>query len=219
MGYREFDEREQWRKRGFLVRSCERREEWYHILRKEYEVNPNEQHPHSIIKAHCLNFFTSRYVVHCSQHAGVTGEDYLTPTQRAHKQVKRLRVLLQKAQHDLEQKDSDIIKLTKEVVELRLYKAALNSPEDKSNSSDAVTVRENIDEQVTPITTDHQHQIDGNNVGNNAVGNHIGGMTCSYADSGHFEDFTNSSVHSKDSVHLSDDYVQSVSVSQLRKLN
>lgn len=141
-------------------------------------------------------------MVHCSQHAGVTGEDYLTPTQRAHKQLKRLKVLLQKAQNDLEQKDSDIIKLTKEVVELRLYKAALNSPEDKSNSSDAVTVRENTDEQVTPITTDH---IDSNN-----VGNHIG-MTCSYADSGHFEDFTNSSIHSKDSVHLSDDYVQSVS--------
>lgn len=140
-------------------------------------------------------------MVHCNQHAGATGEDYLTPTQRAHKQVKRLKTLLQKAQNDLEQKDSDIVKLTKEVVELRLYKAALNSPEDKSNSSDAVTVRENNEEQVT-TAIDH---IDGT-----VVSNHVG-MTCSYADSGHFEDFTNSSIHSKDSVHFSDDFIQSVS--------
>lgn len=146
--------------------------------------------------------FYFRYVVHCNQHSGVTGEDYLTPTQRAHRQVKRLKNVLQKLQHDLEHKDSDIIKLTKEVVELRLYKAALNSPEDKSNSSDAVTVREvNNEDEVAP------QQVDGNAL----IGNHVGGMmTCSYADSGHFEDFTNSSVHSKDSVHLSDDYIQSV---------
>ncbi|KAJ8979627.1 hypothetical protein NQ317_015194 [Molorchus minor] len=75
-----------------------------------------------------------RYVFHCNQHAGATGEDYLTPTQRAHRQVKNLKYFLQQAKKDLEQKDSDILKLTKEVVELRLYKAALSSPEDKSNS-------------------------------------------------------------------------------------
>lgn len=71
---------------------------------------------------------------HCNQHAGATGEDYLTPTQRAQRQVKKLKYLLHQAQKDLDEKDSDILKLTKEVVELRLFKAALNSPEDKSNS-------------------------------------------------------------------------------------
>lgn len=141
-------------------------------------------------------------MVHCNQHAGATGEDYLTPTQRAHKQVKRLKVLLQQAQKDLEQKDSDIVKLTKEVVELRLYKAALGSPEDKSNSSDVVTVRENSIDQTSP---DGDVLVDG--VG--TVG-HLGDMTGSYTDSGHFEDYTNSSVHSKDSVHTYEDFNQSV---------
>lgn len=130
-------------------------------------------------------------MVHCNQHAGATGEDYLTPTQRAYKQVKRLKTLLQQAHNELERKDSDIVKLTKEVVELRLYKAALGSPEDKSTSSDAITVRENTSEQATPID--------------------LGDMTGSFADSGHFEDYTNSSVHSKDSV-------DSHSVSQYRFL-
>lgn len=136
-------------------------------------------------------------MVHCNQHSGATGEDYLTPTQRAHRQVRLLKSLLQQAQKDLEQKDSDIVKLTKEVVELRLYKAALSSPEDKSNSSDAVTVKEN-----TPDELDGTAGV--------VVANHLD--TSSYADSGHYEDYANSSVHSKDSMHLSEDYSQSVNV-------
>lgn len=136
-----------------------------------------------------------KYVFHCNQHAGATGEDYLTPTQRAHRQVKKLKYLLQQAKRDLEQKDSDILKLTKEVVELRLYKAALSSPEDKSNSSDAVTVRENTSEEATPIA----------DVPDSASRNNINELNSSCADSGHFEDCTNSSVHSKDSV-LFDDH-------------
>ncbi|XP_044737829.1 uncharacterized protein LOC123299627 isoform X2 [Chrysoperla carnea] len=86
-----------------------------------------------------------KYVVHCSSHAGQTGDEYLTPTQRAQRQIRRLKSLLQQAKLDLEQKDSDIFRLTKEVVELRLYKASLNSPsDDKSNSSsEVVTVCEN----------------------------------------------------------------------------
>lgn len=122
-----------------------------------------------------------KYVIHCSQHSGATGDEYLTPTQRLHRQVKKLKHLLHQAKKELEDKDSDILKLTKEVVELRLYKAALNSPEDRSNSSDAVTVRENTDEQVTPEleTTD---------------GGIHNEMTNSYTDSGHFEDYANSPV-------------------------
>ncbi|KAJ3624969.1 hypothetical protein MTP99_018556 [Tenebrio molitor] len=127
-----------------------------------------------------------KYVFHCNQHAGATGEDYLTPTQRVHRQVKKLKHLLHQAKRDLEDKDSDILKLTKEVVELRLYKAALNSPEDKSNSSDAVTVRENTDEQMTP---------DVDTIDRSVLQNE---MTNSYTDSGHFEDYTNSPISSKD---------------------
>jgi chromosome segregation ATPase len=110
----------------------------------------------------------------------------LTPTQRVHRQVKKLKHLLHQAKRDLEDKDSDILKLTKEVVELRLYKAALNSPEDKSNSSDAVTVRENTDEQMTP---------DVDTIDRSVLQNE---MTNSYTDSGHFEDYTNSPISSKD---------------------
>ncbi|KAG5899768.1 hypothetical protein JTB14_006104 [Gonioctena quinquepunctata] len=130
-----------------------------------------------------------KYVFHCNQHAGATGEDYLTPTQRAQRQVKKLKYLLLQAKKDLDEKDSDILKLTKEVVELRLYKAALNSPEDKSNSSDAVTVRENTSDETTPVES-----VD------NAIQNSRNEFNSSYADSGHFEDFTGSSVHSKESV-------------------
>lgn len=126
------------------------------------------------------------------------------------RQVKKLKHLLQQARKDLEQKDSDILKLTKEVVELRLYKAALNSPEDKSNSSDAVTVRvpltksrvfdflsfliiywqENTSEDVTPVmdVLDSLHNL--HNLPNE--------LNSSFADSGHYEDGTNSSVHSND---------------------
>lgn len=145
-------------------------------------------------------------MVHCSEHSGITGDEYLTPTQRAHRQVKRLKQLLSQAENELEQKDSDILKLTKEVVELRLYKAALNSPEDRSNSSsDAVTIRENNDDK---------DEIDIVNLDDCTVEGHllVGEAANSYADSGHFEDFTNSSVHSKDSVHISEDINLSVSI-------
>lgn len=118
---------------------------------------------------------TMKYVYHCNQHAGATGEEYLTPTQRAHRQVKKLKCLLQQAKKDLEQKDSEILKLTKEIVELRLYKVALNSPEDKSSSSDGITVKENVPE-----------------AGN--IGNHIQKLVeGSLGDSGHFEDSSYSS--------------------------
>uniref|UniRef100_A0AAR5PC19 GRIP domain-containing protein n=1 Tax=Dendroctonus ponderosae TaxID=77166 RepID=A0AAR5PC19_DENPD len=128
-----------------------------------------------------------KYVFHCNQHAGSTGEDYLTPTQRAHRQVQKLKHLLHQARKELEQKDSDIVALTKEVVELRLYKAALSSPEDKSNSSDAITVRENTSEDTTPEADviDSVHHLPSD-------------LNHSFADSGHYEDGTNSSIHSND---------------------
>lgn len=182
-----------------------------------------------------------KYVVHCSSYAGQVGEDYLTPTQRAQKQLRRLKELLIQARQDLEQKDSEILRLTREVVELRLFKASLSSPEDRSNSSDAVTVREattdlKTSQDVSPIV-DMIDEGGGSNgiCGGNSCGGSGGGgtsttkssprhilhnhhhhhhginqvqflekmsnseMQSSFADSGHFEDMTTSSVHSKDS--------------------
>lgn len=155
-----------------------------------------------------------KYVVHCSNYAGQTGEDYLTPTQRAQRHIRRLKELLAQARMDLEQKDSEILRLTKEVVELRLFKASLSSPEDRSNSSDAVTVRENTtSHDISPIVdmTDdgikssprhqlhHPHHHHGIHQVQFMDKMSTSEMQSSFADSGHFEDITTSSMHSKDS--------------------
>lgn len=132
-----------------------------------------------------------KYVVHCSAHAGQVGEDYLTPTQRAQRQIRRLKHLLGQAKQDIEQKDSDIFRLTKEVVELRLFKACNNSRAEHSpeSSSEAVTVRENADPDATdadlktpdsPTCTDLTDDLAGRSTAKD--------MHSSYADSGHFED-------------------------------
>lgn len=90
------------------------------------------------------------------------------------------------AKHDLEQKDSDIFRLTKEVVELRLNKASLNSPE---SSSEAITVRENATEDMktpdSPTCTDFTDDPRSCNAN----------IHSSCADSGHFEDLGLGSSH------------------------
>lgn len=146
-----------------------------------------------------------RYVLHCSSHAGLTGEEYLTPTQRAQKQIRKLKNLLSQAKKDLEKKDSEIFHLTKEVVELRLYKASICSPDEKSNSSEIVTIRENADE----ITDSPKHSeargtsfdvTDGNLYKPQTPTRCRNEMQGSFTDSGHFDDLTNSSLHSKESI-------------------
>ncbi|KAK2580861.1 hypothetical protein KPH14_005936 [Odynerus spinipes] len=141
-----------------------------------------------------------KYVVHCSNHTG-DNEQYLTPTQRAARQVRKFQALLKEARKEIEDKNREIVRLTKEVVELRLYKASLNSPDERTDSSDALTVRENnpfspespckdlledgsFEKVTSPETPDKRVQSD---------------VPSSLADSGHFED---GSVHSKDSVCL-----------------
>ncbi|XP_076294916.1 GRIP domain-containing protein quick-to-court isoform X4 [Lasioglossum baleicum] len=108
--------------------------------------------------------------------------------------------LLKDARKEIEEKDQEIFRLTKEVVELRLYKASLNSPDERTDSSDALTVRENnpfspespskdlpdegaIPKVPCPETPEKRSQD----------------LPSSLADSGHFED---GSIHSKDSVYL-----------------
>ncbi|XP_050464276.1 protein quick-to-court isoform X3 [Cataglyphis hispanica] len=142
-----------------------------------------------------------KYVVHCSNHVG-DNEQYLTPTQRAARQVRKFQALLKEARKEIEEKDRELLRLTKEVVELRLYKASLNSPDERTDSSDALTVRENNpfspespskdlpDENIaeksvtSPETPEKRLNTD---------------VPPSLADSGHFED---GSIHSKDSVCL-----------------
>ncbi|CAH2092960.1 unnamed protein product [Euphydryas editha] len=150
-----------------------------------------------------------RYVLHCSSHAGLAGEEYLTPTQRAQKQIRRLKNLLSQAKKDLEKKDSEIFQLTKEVVELRLYKASIFSPDDKSNSSEIVTVRENNEEpsiEDESIKCKESHRsfdiIDSPLFKGQTPTRCRNEMQGSFTDSGHFDDLTNSSLHSKESVHM-----------------
>lgn len=170
-----------------------------------------------------------KYVVHCSNYAGQVGADYLTPTQRAQRQIRRLKELLCVARQDLEQKDSELLRLTREVVELRLFKASLSSPDERSASSDAVTVREaelKTSQDVSPIVdmvddaqkahcspSRHMHHhhtghatsasptvmVHPSQSSHHHHNHHQHDMQSSFADSGHFEDLTSSSVHSKDS--------------------
>lgn len=102
-----------------------------------------------------------KYVYHCSQHAGQSGSEYLTPTQRAQKHIRRLRELLSRAKQEIDEKESEILKLTQEVIDLRSFKASLSSPEERSNSSDAVTVKEaaNSSNDASPITADFSTEI------------------------------------------------------------
>uniref|UniRef100_A0A1I8N7H8 GRIP domain-containing protein n=1 Tax=Musca domestica TaxID=7370 RepID=A0A1I8N7H8_MUSDO len=194
------------------------------------------EHPYVARNGTTFSGRKMKYVVHCSNYAGQVGADYLTPTQRAQRQIRRLKELLCAARQDLEQKDSELLRLTREVVELRLFKASLSSPDERSASSDAVTVREaelKTSQDVSPIVdmvddgqkqhsspsrhmhghTHHQpmghaasasptimtHASQSSTSSHHHHHHHHHDMQSSFADSGHFEDMTSSSVHSKDS--------------------
>nr|CAD7408352.1 unnamed protein product [Timema poppensis] len=90
-----------------------------------------------------------KYVVHCSSHGGAT-EEYLTPTQRANRQIRRLSALLQQTERDLEKKNLEIGRLTQEVVELRLSQGSKkditipeDSTQDLNTSKDIITYQYN----------------------------------------------------------------------------
>ncbi|XP_076766553.1 GRIP domain-containing protein quick-to-court isoform X3 [Xylocopa sonorina] len=151
-----------------------------------------------------------KYVVHCSNHTG-DNEQYLTPTQRAARQVRKFQALLKEARKEIEEKDQEIFRLTKEVVELRLYKASLNSPDERTDSSDALTVRESnpfspespskdlpdegvMQKVASPESLEKRAPSD---------------LPSSLADSGHFED---GSVHSKDSVYIPEVQVETTHI-------
>ncbi|CAK9826593.1 Protein quick-to-court [Anthophora retusa] len=141
-----------------------------------------------------------KYVVHCSNHTG-DNETYLTPTQRAALKIKKFQALLEEAQKKIKEKDEVIFRLTKEVVELRLYKASLNSPDERTDSSDALTVRENNPFSPESPSKDlpDEATLQKNTNLETPEKRAPSDLPSSLADSGHFED---GSVHSKDSVYL-----------------
>ncbi|XP_011140345.1 uncharacterized protein LOC105183723 isoform X3 [Harpegnathos saltator] len=140
-----------------------------------------------------------KYVVHCSNHND--NEQYLTPTQRAARQVRKFQALLKEARKEIEEKDREILRLTKEVVELRLYKASLNSPDERTDSSDALTVRENNPFSPESPSKDLPDEGVGEKVASpDTPEKRVNSdLPPSLSDSGHFED---GSVHSKESMCL-----------------
>lgn len=187
-------------------------------------TSSNCEHPYFARNGTTFSGRKMKYVYHCSSFADKTGDDYLTPTQRAHRHIRRLKELLAAAKEDLERKDSEILKLTKEVVELRLFKASLSSPEECSKSSDCPsvpTVRENTtndlhtpaSEIASPLADmvddafkeSPRHMLRGTPLHHGIHQVQFIDKMCnsemqsSFADSGHFEDITTSSIHSKDS--------------------
>ncbi|XP_051153898.1 protein quick-to-court isoform X2 [Leptopilina boulardi] len=148
-----------------------------------------------------------KYVVHCSNHSGDT-EQYLTPTQRAARQIRRFQILLKEAKKEIEEKNQEIVRLTKEVVELRLHKASLNSPEEKTDSSDAPTIREN--DPFSPQSPTRDLPDEGRFENVTSPEKQISSeVPSSLADSGHFED---SSIHSKEAVFLPEANITSTTI-------
>ncbi|XP_043477131.1 COP1-interactive protein 1 isoform X2 [Leptopilina heterotoma] len=143
-----------------------------------------------------------KYVVHCSNHSGDT-EQYLTPTQRAARQIRKFQILLKEARKEIEEKNQEIVRLTKEVVELRLYKASLNSPEEKTDSSDAPTIRENDPLSPQSPTRDlpDEGRFEANASPTSPEIQVSSEVPSSLADSGHFED---SSIHLKEAGFLTE---------------
>ncbi|XP_046991444.1 protein quick-to-court [Schistocerca americana] len=144
-----------------------------------------------------------RYVVHCSPHTDDT-EEYLTPTQRASRQIRRLKALLNETRKDLESKDRDILRLTKEVVELRLFKASLQAAEDVASGAPPPCGADSSDDEHDAANTASASASPALPTGA-ACGDAKGGagaaeeeadkaeLPGSLADSGHFEDVGSSS--------------------------
>ncbi|XP_021932775.1 uncharacterized protein LOC110836184 isoform X2 [Zootermopsis nevadensis] len=157
-----------------------------------------------------------KYVVHCSPHMDGT-EEYLTPTQRANRQIHKLKALLTQAHRDMELKDQDIMRLTKEVAELRLYKAPLVVSQIRTDSTDnTVTVQSHDETDGKEASLQEQLSGDATQDSKDVASDHealetssltlleninaTSDLPPSLADSGHFEDMTSFSVHSKDSL-------------------
>ena len=112
-----------------------------------------------------------------------------------------MQALLKDAKKEIEEKDQEILRLTKEVVELRLYKASLNSPDERTESSDAPTIREN--DPFSPQSPSKDLPDDGGfetAASSESPRKQVPSeVSSSLVDSGHFED---GSIHSKESISL-----------------
>ncbi|XP_066950550.1 protein quick-to-court isoform X4 [Macrobrachium rosenbergii] len=79
---------------------------------------------------------TSKYVLHCRHNHELDPETYLTPTQRAARKIRELKSLLAEARREVQERDAEIGRLTRELVELRLIKARTQQEESTGAKED-----------------------------------------------------------------------------------
>ncbi|KAK2726356.1 protein quick-to-court-like isoform X2 [Artemia franciscana] len=142
-----------------------------------------------------------KYTVHCQDHHEKV-EEYLTPTQRANRTIRRLRIALQEAMVEIRQKDSEIQRLTKELVEVRLSR--IPSPPDTLVRSDSSP---EIVRNLEAVTSKSLNSFDSRhpNMGNcshplSLPGRFDDHQPPSLTDSGHYDDITSPVYHSKESL-------------------
>jgi len=137
-----------------------------------------------------------RFALHCSTPTG--SETYLTPTQRANRNIRQLKSLLKESYTDARYKDFEIQRLTRELVELRLEHAQCKK------ADAAVAAADGADGADAGETPD--------------AGDASAGTTPSLADSGLFDDVHLN--HSKESLAERDaDTTTAWSIEKRRLLN
>uniref|UniRef100_A0A146MAQ3 GRIP domain-containing protein n=2 Tax=Lygus hesperus TaxID=30085 RepID=A0A146MAQ3_LYGHE len=134
----------------------------------------NCEHAHFARNGTTYSGRTKKYIVHCSPTHGEP-EKYITPTQRATTTIRRLQSQLSLSQAEIQEKEQEIARLTRELVELRLGKAELDSP------------------VHDPLSNGHSSRNGGGDIDRLSV--EVGRISvettpCSLADSGHFEDIS-----------------------------
>ncbi|XP_014246745.1 uncharacterized protein LOC106665076 isoform X2 [Cimex lectularius] len=108
---------------------------------------------------------SKKFIVHCSP-THLDSDKYLTPTQRANATIKRLQSMLQESQADIAEKENEIARLTKELVELRLVKTEELSNGHSPGGGELRLTIDPVGRQTLETTS------------------------CSLADSGHFEELS-----------------------------
>ncbi|KAK7085643.1 hypothetical protein SK128_028098 [Halocaridina rubra] len=76
---------------------------------------------------------SSKYVLHCRHSHELDPDTYLTPTQRAARKIRELKAQLAEARREVQARDTEISRLTRELVELRLLKAR-NQKDESTNA-------------------------------------------------------------------------------------
>ncbi|XP_014235365.1 uncharacterized protein LOC106658066 isoform X1 [Trichogramma pretiosum] len=80
-----------------------------------------------------------RYIVHCSTSNLNDGDEYLTPTQRAQRQVRKFQALLKEAHKRADEQEHEIARLSQELVELRIKKVSPVEEKPEAEIAEATT--------------------------------------------------------------------------------